>query len=746
MFKRICLFIAVLMIFNLINYPFAISTNAQSLNITQATALPSFDTFTEILSNDALSLSVLTTKREFNFCVLDKKSGNRYYSYPLDWENDNVASKVLQQNTASHLLAYYADNKTKNIGVVNSVVGSYRLGDTKWIKGKESITVFYTISVQNDKFVIPVKYSIENNAFSAEILFDKIEENSNLSLTEIVLLPNFSAASSIEEGYIFVPDGCGAIIDFKAKEAIASTYKQKIYGRDAVLSTLMQTGKKEEIKMPVYGMKKNNGSFLAIVEQGESMGEISANPIGVSNSFSNVFATFTYRQMDTAVIADKEWSAKEVSLLARNVSTVNPIVSYHFLNNQNSDYSAMALEYKKYLISKGIIKDKKMDLPKINLDVYGVVKRKMSILGFVITLPYSLTSFNEAKEMIDFFDSKGIKNINMRYFGWTKGGLMDAVLTSPETEGALGSENDFKKLLGKTNKNISIYPDADFERVYEQKFGWWSFNFATKNVSRGPSLQNTYLSSTYFRNSKEKPYNLLTPSLLPKTTNGFLSGYGKYNAKKISLSTLTSLLYSDFSSDLRYSDRNKSITYTKDVLEKISKNYGIAADNANAYSLGYTEHIFNAPMFDSSFDSAYSDVPFYQIVLNGCVSYSSSSINLSEDSEMLFLRLLETATQPAFTFTYKPSVDVVDTKYNFLLSTQFSNWKDTALSIFEKYNLVYKDFAGQTITDHTIINKDLRVTKFSNNAEIIVNYSNLTQNYKGKSIEAKSYLVLKGGE
>ena len=52
-------------------------------------------------------------------------------------------------------------------------------------------------------------------------------------LVSAEILPYFGAAGADENGYIFVPDGCGALIYYNNGKTETEQYSQPVYGNDA---------------------------------------------------------------------------------------------------------------------------------------------------------------------------------------------------------------------------------------------------------------------------------------------------------------------------------------------------------------------------------------------------------------------------------------------------------------------------------------------------------------------------------
>ena len=78
-----------------------------------------------------------------------------------------------------------------------------------------------------------LEYKLDGENLIAFIDPKKVEYNTeNYSLVDIDLLEFFGAAGSEEEGYLFVPDGSGALIYLNSGKK-DSAYIASVYGRDS---------------------------------------------------------------------------------------------------------------------------------------------------------------------------------------------------------------------------------------------------------------------------------------------------------------------------------------------------------------------------------------------------------------------------------------------------------------------------------------------------------------------------------
>ena len=90
---------------------------------------------------------------------------------------------------------------------------------------------------------IPVSVTIDGDQLKVRVHTDEINERiedaedlKNYRLITMNLVQAFGAGRTDEEGYIFVPDGSGAVINFNNGKTSTTVYNSKVYGNDLAVS------------------------------------------------------------------------------------------------------------------------------------------------------------------------------------------------------------------------------------------------------------------------------------------------------------------------------------------------------------------------------------------------------------------------------------------------------------------------------------------------------------------------------
>lgn len=130
---------------------------------------------------------------------------------------------------------------------------------------------------------LSLNVELEEDRLSFTIPEESIEEGERAQLVSLRLYPFLGAADeTIEEGYLFLPDGSGALIRFEEEARATTPFRAPIYGQDAAFernrTSVSQLNEPLSIAYPVYGIvhgEKQNG-FAAILGEGKHHADIIA--------------------------------------------------------------------------------------------------------------------------------------------------------------------------------------------------------------------------------------------------------------------------------------------------------------------------------------------------------------------------------------------------------------------------------------------------------------------------------------
>ncbi|OBZ12529.1 DUF5696 domain-containing protein [Bacillus sp. FJAT-26390] len=677
--------------------------------------------------------------------VTDTASGAVWTSNPADREADKVAKGAKKMDLAAQLLLDYVDDQNKPFQL-NSFTGSVKEKQPGWNKVPNGVEVTY--SFPKGGFTVPVRYTLSGDALSATIVTEGIKQQGKYKLVNISLLPFFGAAGSANEGYLFVPDGSGALINFNNSKSSYKSYNERVYGGDQSLDYPSKTDSKEAIRLPVFGMRKDDSAFVAVIHNGAYQAGIAAEVSGKNNTYNNVFSYLNLLEFETNLLLEGTLNEKQVTRSSQSMTGgVNYEVKYYFLNGEDADYAGMAAKYRSYLQTELGVKPIAAQaaaggkqLPLL-VDFIGGVKKKGTFLGIPYNTVEALTSFKDAGHAADRLQKDGIVNLTIRMEGWAAGGTKDEVPVSLAAEGKLGGNKGFKKLAKELDsKGIAFYPVVDPVKLYEGGNGFSKFWDAAKGISRAPVLKYDYRLSDQTKNKNLKHWYLLKPAAVNEALDRFTAAAANGGLKHASLQTVGSMIYSDFRRDSQ--PKNVTGSTWENGLRKAQSNLdGLLFEQPNAYSFPYAQSLSDVPLFASGFDLEDEEVPFYSIALSGLLPAYSEPINLSSMPRRYLLKLIETGTFPAFKFIANDSARLLGTEYDSLYSVDFNLLYEDMKGQYEQLNEALGELAGQAITNHEKLQDGVFRTTFASGKTAVVNYNNEKAAVGADMIPALSYLI-----
>ena len=685
-----------------------------------------------------------------NVAVYDKRDGNITYSNPVNAEEDEIANKANKNYLKSQMMVYYynADVKSGTLDTYSQCVEKRQLAAESIENG---IRFLYTVGSTTAKgeaipiyFEVPLEYRLDKDSLVVSIPAKGIKEHGG-SLYRIQLLRYMGAGHVSESGYMVIPNGSGSIINFNNGKLTSNTYSQYVYEMDPMTTNYTTTENLDGVRLPIFGICRENRTLLAEIEEGATTSMISADISGKYNSYNFAYPTFVFRNVDN--LRNFGNSDQDVFVLEEELYDINATVRYTFLNEEYQGYAGMANYYREKLIAEGTLVPQTDggDIP-FYYDVIGGVKENAHFLGIQHLDTFAMTTYEDIGAMAQEFAANGINNQIVTLQGWfNEGYYHDAphdirLVKDMGSKSELEELNDTVETLGGT-----LYGDVEFQRV---TFADNGFNYSAEGSRyygagyvAGFGLVNpTTLRNTSGLGYMEPQYDLLSPKFLPRYVERFAKKLDNYDISGLALRDLGGYLSSDKKRTevINREEALEIVLAQLDLLEATGKK--LLLNSANAYAFGYTDHITNVTMGDNTYPIVDDNIPLYQMVLHGCVNYSTELLNYddSEDMTLSVLQMIETGSAPHYVFTKEPSNRMKNTGMNRFYATTYDVWKTEAVEIYNRVNEALKYVNGAEITGHEISGGVRKIT-YDNGVVIYINYSDETESMDGKTFPAMSY-------
>ena len=700
-----------------------------------------------VLENDVIRL--VFDQKAKAFTVSDCKTGVIWNSV-ADNSNDEIARGKERTNLASVLqLTYYDTEKglmsTSNTAVCTNVKTEVR---------SDSLIVYFVFS--DLQIMIPISLKVHSDGFSCTILTSQIVEKSNYRVFSLNLLPHFGATNQ-KDGYLFLPDGSGALVNFQDGKADYATYRAQVYGRDECLDVLMDSDKSQPVRLPVFGLNRVDSGFFGIITQGDADAYITASVRGQTSSFSRVSAEFTVRTKDSYamgesnggrqlqtvnVYEEKALSKKEDASLkyeAKNFS-----VRYFLLKKEACSYSDMAQIYRAYLLKQTNLKEKNFK-PEIQIELPCAAQVSNKIFGISFNSTKPLNTTDDIRTLLDTLIERGVESIDLRLTNWSSQQLKSQISDNSLVISAIGGNGKMNKLIKRfSNNNVRFYFNTDFYEARTVQLGYLFKKMPVYNVSRKSAIKYGYELENYLRSPNIEPKTLIAPSKMKSLSEKYIKAL-KIQGAYIGVDKMTSSLSSDFRERgwIR-SDSKKAVMKALGVLNDSAP---LMSNGGNAYALGFSKTIINAPECASNFDIEDVSVPFYQLVVSGLVSYSYQPINSNTDAKKLFLKSVETGAVLHFYLVSRNHEYFPDTaEYSKFTSIDANEWIDDIAVYYAQMEVVYKATDGSKMIAHHILDNNVFETVFANGCRIITNYGKSSWSDNDVSVDALDYQIVTKGD
>ena len=602
----------------------------------------------------------------------------------------------------------------------------------------------YTISKINPRVDVKIRFLLDGDELLVQVPCGEISFTDGNPVTRLDVLPYFMSADSSQEGYIFVPDGSGSVINFNNGKLTALSYTQRVYGNDVLMNVNSYTAPYDPIRLPVYGLKTNEGATLAIIEEGASLASVYADISGRSDEFNRVYSYFTLRDLEMlSVIGTASGGSPRYPA---DVYQGNITVRYKFLYGDDANYAGMARAYREYLLERQMLSlgEIPQEAP-LFAEIVGAVRKTKFFAGVPYKSTAVATSIEQSREILDALNKAGVKNPVLLMKGFFEGGVKHESLASMSIEGSTGSKKELKNLAAEAKQlGGSVYMVLNAEKVYTTS------NFS-KN-SQASRRQDDYIASvvTYAEPilAQERGYVdsfYVSPAYLETYAEKLAANLSRndYGAGA-AVDDLGGLLIADYRNKRNIS-RIHALPAVKNALMSLAGAGNTALSAPNDYALFASNVLYDLPNSDNGHKVSDYAVPFMQMVLDGTGVYCARAWNESAYEgvwrDMNFA--IESRSAPHFIFTYQNEtvfLHTEDSDSQGLFMTQYRQWLSEVESAYACYNEYWHQVAGAEIVSHEALG-ELRRVRFSNGVTAYINYSDKPCEIDGVKVPAQDYLL-----
>ncbi|MFC0333546.1 DUF5696 domain-containing protein [Paenibacillus sepulcri] len=679
---------------------------------------------------ESASLKLSADKETGHFQVVSKQTGKVWYSYPdpAQWAEEKIGG-AWKNNLLSPIIVEYTNlsnykSASKTVGLVDE--GGY-VEDFKTTASGFTATLV----LPKGSFKIPVEVTLGDDYVETTIRDEGIVEAGAFSLLNAKLYPLFGGQfSQGQDGYIFIPDGSGALIRFKTGRILPQlTYNQPIYGNDG--SFYLDNMARQRASVPVFGLKSGDQAFVAVVTEGPEHANVFAAPSGSIGLSNWVTTEWQYRQRFYQSVS-KSTDAGFFTYGEQRFNSPRRTVRYYLLPPDQSDYVGMASRYRDYLSAEGVLKP--VEQPKKDIPLYVDIVGGDIEQGLLLDSYLTATTTDEAKELVGSIYDRGIHNLVVQYNGWQQDGYSTQGGYFP-VESRLGGNKGMKSFIDYAHTlDIPVFLTANYSVNNNGDDGFWYRRDGQRDLS-GNTLE-----------AGEDTW-LVSPRFYSKVIASDLDEYKKLGADGILYdgSGIGYQLNTDFNN--RYAaSRTDVANIQRDIFKRTKEELGaVTAVKANAYVWQDLKHIPRL-MDDYSYDVFVDEaVPFNQIVLHGSVTYTSEWANVRQESRTEYLRSIEYGAYPTYVFASAPSDKLRHSYSIWYYSLDYRDWLDSLTDEYAKVNEALGDVQGKRIMGHRTLAGNVKETTYEGGQRVIVNYGSSEFVQGDLHVPAQDFTVIKGG-
>jgi len=592
------------------------------------------------------------------------------------------------------------------------------------------------------RFGLTVDVSLDGNDFVARVEEGSIIEEGNDTYIGTVSLFPFLGYTYLDsqDGYMFIPDGSGALIHLNDKRGrYSSGFSQMIYGSDLGFSepntesflwdeySMIRDARK--VVAPVFGMvhSQDRLGYLAIVEEGDKRASIEVHPNGVMVDYNRCFAKFLIRRIYVQPLNNSN-SGTMTSVEADRVHS-NLQVRYRLLSGDAANYSGMAVAYREYLLGNGTL-GKKDTSYHTRIDFLGTDRENFLFFTRAVTM----TTTDNIRKIYKELQDAGVKDVLTVFKGWQKGGYYDIPITTYKADGNIGGTTDLTRLIKESAKqgyDIYLYNNAVQANPKTN-----NTTFSTvKKINKRKMELDTY-SSVY------RYFNYLLPSKTQGNLDKFISSYTKKGVANLALAQVSNTLFSYYYGGKSYSRFDTAREYGN-IVAAVAQRTNLILENPYAYLWSGMNAFLDMPVESSNFMYVDEEVPFLPMVLKGSVPMYSDYVNFVANKNEFYLKMIESGVYPSFYLTNRDASYLLYTNSSHLYSTLYDTYRETIIRYDRELGEVARATEGAYVIRHEKLDNGVNVVTYDNGVNIYVNYSKQATTVNGHAIEGMSYIVVR---
>lgn len=666
----------------------------------------------------------------------------------------NVLSSVYVRDTAKGGLKLKSGNVLPPSGIkqLNDLVAV--LGYTEEMVKADNEAAGLDIEMpQMASFKIVMNLTLDQGDLVVNVpTYECTSGNDFFTLQKIEVLPNFGYASSeeVQDGYIFVPDGSGALFELNSYNASYPQYSRPLYNNTYFDQMYVKDAFSENVSMPVFGImygKDSNAThgMMGIIESGEELSSISVQ-LGTNDaSTGGGLNNRVYSTVDTTQYSRVKLQGPYAEESTRYLTSTGPIdmdytVRYKFFN-EGTTYYDFAESYKEYLSEKHGMELTYKNEPKLYLEVLGALTLPKHFVGIPYDEVVSMTTYSQLGQILEDLSSM---NLVVDYQGAFNNGEKTSLMNKVELVKENGSKQDLENVMRLADeKGVELLLGTNLMTIKDTSYPFKAKVHAINGYDGKPAEIYKYnLIDGKFTPSKVDSKYLLHPQYFKDVMDNFLGATEQF--ANISVADVPNTYYANYNVKDIVTPIQANTVIERELQRLDDAKATVAFNNPNVNTLPFCDYAVNISRESSPYGTFYTAVPFRQLVLNGLVEYTTLNVNMSKESmDYYLLQALEVGSYPKFTVSYEKEDILKDTPYTNYFTVGYENLKPKMEELYGEYEEAFNQIGTNEIVNHRIVAAGVFETEYANGVKVLTNYNEDAVTVEGHTLSPVGFKIIK---
>lgn len=633
----------------------------------------------------------------------------------------------LNEKKANSLLTVNVTNLDKGAG---SITNAVLLNDKQLATGYElienGVRVHYDLA--SSGVALDVEITLDGEDVLVRVPFEGIDCYGDFSIVSIDMMPYLCSGSDNAEGFLFYPDGSGAILDFQDYahfKELAQTFS--VYGNTEKAEAMLDLFDQAEptVLMPVYGVSIGGNAMLTVIEDGAETARITVSPSTKIVAVNYVYANLQYRRG----FDDLRVTSRSIKTYDKNAMETDYTLRLMFLDAGRDTYSDMAVAYREYLMEGGLTAN--IGEQTVAIDLFMSAPEE----GLLFDTQRTVTTLDEASAMLDELADAGVTRAKISLKGWSKGGYGTIPNRFP-VEGAVGSAKELTALMRKA---------ADLGSQMSLTVNLVEADHDQHTYSRRNGV--VYLSNYAILTDEEEETFILSPEVIQEKYEAFAKKAESLSVTGVRFERMGQYIPFNYNRGHEYSTAQTLEIYQQMLTDAKARLGSVSVQGGAIWAAPYADLLTEVPYEDSGYQFTSQSVPFYQIVMHGLREYTGTPGNLSSDLDRELLRWVEMGYMPYFELTWDSTEALMYTDYQSLFTAEYTKWLARVAEIAEAFTTGdVSDLRAALMTEHAALGTEVYRVRYDNGMTVYVNYGEADAQADGLTIPAMDYLVVKEGQ